>query len=113
MRHGINFQNCEQFDTEAVKYALELQLTANGLPPQRDRRDGPYRGDRSDDRAGGDEAGILAIRRQRDRAGMMLPPKATEAGGKEFGLLPVCSGPFWRSETVAGIGAESGLRYAG
>jgi len=29
-----------------------------------------------------------------DRAGMMLPPKAAETGGKDFGLHPVCAGPF-------------------
>ena len=38
------------------------------LPPQRDRCDGPCRGGRSADRAGGDEAGVLAVRRHPDRS---------------------------------------------
>jgi hypothetical protein len=29
-----------------------------------------------------------------DRAGIILPPKATEAAGKDFAAHPVCSGPF-------------------
>jgi peptide/nickel transport system substrate-binding protein len=36
-----------------------------------------------------------------DRAGMILPPKATEAAGKDFGRAPVCSGPFKFTERVA------------
>ena len=38
------------------------------LPPQRDRCDGPCRGGRSADRAGGDEAGVLAVHRHPDRS---------------------------------------------
>ncbi len=36
-----------------------------------------------------------------DRAGMMVAPKAAEAGGKNFGLHPVCAGPFRFVERVA------------
>jgi peptide/nickel transport system substrate-binding protein len=36
-----------------------------------------------------------------DRAGMMLPPRAAEAGGKDFGLHPVCAGPFRFVERIA------------
>ena len=32
---------------------------------------------------------------------MILPPKATEAAGKDFGLHPVCTGPFKFTERVA------------
>ncbi len=32
---------------------------------------------------------------------MILPPKATEAEGKDFGLHPVCTGPFKFTERVA------------
>ena len=35
-----------------------------------------------------------------DRSGMVLPPKATEAAGKDFALHPVCSGPFKFVERV-------------
>ena len=35
-----------------------------------------------------------------DRSGMILPPKAAEAAGKDFALHPVCSGPFKFVERV-------------
>ena len=35
-----------------------------------------------------------------DRSGMILPPKATEAEGKDFAAHPVCSGPFKFVERV-------------
>ena len=73
------------------------------LSPQRDRRDGPCRGGRSADRARGDETGVLAVRRHPDR------PRRHDAaaegsrgrGGKDFGLHPVCAGPFRFVERVA------------
>ncbi|MEA2738729.1 MAG: peptide/nickel transport system substrate-binding protein, partial [Acetobacteraceae bacterium] len=36
-----------------------------------------------------------------DRAGMIVAPKAAEAAGKDFGLHPVCTGPFKFAERVA------------
>jgi peptide/nickel transport system substrate-binding protein len=36
-----------------------------------------------------------------DRAGMMVSPKAAEAAGKDFGLHPVCTGPYKFVERVA------------
>ena len=36
-----------------------------------------------------------------DRSGMMMSPDAAEAAGAEFGLNPVCSGPFSFAERVA------------
>jgi peptide/nickel transport system substrate-binding protein len=36
-----------------------------------------------------------------DRSGMIFPPKATEAAGKDFGQHPICSGPFMFSERIA------------
>ncbi|MEO1017355.1 MAG: ABC transporter substrate-binding protein [Pseudomonadota bacterium] len=35
-----------------------------------------------------------------DRSGMMLSPKATEAAGVDFGLNPICSGPFTFKERI-------------
>ena len=35
-----------------------------------------------------------------DRSGMVLPPKAVEAAGKDFAAHPVCSGPFKFVERV-------------
>ena len=36
-----------------------------------------------------------------DRAGMMISPDAADAAGVEFGLNPVCSGPFKFQERIA------------
>ena len=36
-----------------------------------------------------------------DRAGMMVSPTAAEAAGDDFGLNPVCSGPYQFKERVA------------
>jgi peptide/nickel transport system substrate-binding protein len=36
-----------------------------------------------------------------DRAGMIVSPKAAEAAGRDFGLRPVCAGPFRFVERVA------------
>ena len=103
LRSGVQFQNGEKFDAEAVKYTLERHLTANGS----------FR--RSEIGAMDhveviDPLTVRVVMKQEfspfvailtDRAGMMLPPRATEAGGKEFGLHPVCAGPFRFVERVA------------
>ncbi|MEO1222817.1 MAG: ABC transporter substrate-binding protein [Pseudomonadota bacterium] len=47
----------------------------------------------------GPDATLLA--QLADRSGMMVSPDAAEAAGAEFGLNPVCSGPFSFAERVA------------
>jgi len=103
LRSGVQFQNGEKFDADAVKYTLERHLNANGS----------FR--RSEIGAVDhvevvDPLTVRVVMKQAfspfvailtDRAGMMLPPKAAEAGGKDFGLHPVCSGPFRFVERVA------------
>jgi peptide/nickel transport system substrate-binding protein len=103
LRPGVNFQNDEPMDAAAVKYTLERHLTATGS----------FR--RSEIGAMDhveivDPLTVRVVMKQpfspfvailTDRAGMMLPPKAAEAGGKEFGLHPVCAGPFKFVERVA------------
>ena len=37
-----------------------------------------------------------------DRSGMIVSPKAAEAAGKDFGLKPVCAGPFRFVDRVVG-----------
>jgi len=103
LRTGVSFHDGEPLDAAAVKYSLERHLT---LP-------GSFR--RSEISAI-DHVEIvdpLTVRlvlktpsaplltQLTDRAGMILPPVATEAGGKDFGLHPVCSGPFRFTERVA------------
>ena len=103
LRPGIKFQDDEPMDAAAVKYTLERHLSAAGS----------FRRSEIGAMDHVEIAGPLTVRvvmRQpfspfvailTDRAGMMLPPRATEAGGKEFGLHPVCAGPFKFVERVA------------
>jgi peptide/nickel transport system substrate-binding protein len=103
LRPDIQFQNGEKFDAGAVKYTLERHLGTSGS----------FR--RSEIGAMDhvevvDPLAVRVVMKQAfspfvailtDRAGMMLPPKAAEAGGKDFGLHPVCAGPFRFVERVA------------
>ncbi len=103
LRAGVQFQNGEKFEAEAVKYSLERHLNASGSF-------------RSSEIGAMDHVEVVDPLTVRvvmkrpfspfvailtDRAGMMLPPKATEAGGKDFGLHPVCTGPFRFVERIA------------
>jgi peptide/nickel transport system substrate-binding protein len=103
LRPGVLFHDGETVDADAVKYSLERHLNASGS----------FR--RSEIGAMDhvevvDPLTVRVIMKQAfspfvavltDRAGMMLPPKAAEARGKEFGLHPVCTGPFRFVERVA------------
>jgi peptide/nickel transport system substrate-binding protein len=103
LRPNVTFHDGEPFDAAAVKYTMEHYLTFPGSY---------RRGEISmiDHVEAPDpltaklvlkspSAPLLSI--LTDRAGMILPPKATEAAGKDFGLHPVCTGPFKFTERVA------------
>ena len=103
LRPDVQFQNGEKFDADAVKYTLERHLNANGS--FRRSEIGAM-----DHLEVVDPLTVRVVMKQAfspfvailtDRAGMMLPPKAAEAGGKDFGLHPVCAGPFRFVERVA------------
>ncbi len=103
LRQGVKFQNGEVLDAAAVKFSLERHLTMQGS----------YRkGEVSsiDHVEAVDPATVRIVLKSpsgaflaqlTDRSGMVLPPKATEAAGKEFAAHPVCSGPFKFVERVA------------
>jgi peptide/nickel transport system substrate-binding protein len=103
LRQGVTFQDGEALDAAAVKYTLERDLT---LP-------GSFR---RSEIASIDHVEVVdpatvkivlkspsspLLSQLTDRAGMILPPKATEAAGKDFSQAPVCSGPFRFVERVA------------
>src|ERR1700761_1108776 len=103
LRPDVKFQDGEAMDAAAVVYTLQRHLTATGSF-------------RRSEIGAMDHAGVVdpltvrVVMKQpfspfvailTDRAGMMLPPKAAEAAGKEFGLHPVCTGPFRFVERVA------------
>ena len=103
LRPNVTFHDGEVFDADAVKFGLERHLT---LP-------GSYR--RSEISVidhievidpmtvrlvlKSPSAPLLAI--LTDRSGMIVAPKAAQEAGKDFGLHPVCNGPFKFTERVA------------
>jgi peptide/nickel transport system substrate-binding protein len=103
LRPGVKFQDDEPMDAAAVVYTLQRDLTANGSF----RRSEIGAMDHAEIV---DPLTVRVVMKQpfspfpailTDRAGMMVAPKAAEAGGKDFGLHPVCAGPFKFVERVA------------
>jgi peptide/nickel transport system substrate-binding protein len=103
LRAGVTFHNGEILDAAAVKYTLERHLTLPGSF----RRSEIASIDHVDIV---DPATVKVVLKSpsspllsqlTDRAGMILPPKATAAAGKDFSQAPVCSGPFRFVERVA------------
>lgn len=103
LRPGVLFHNGEPFDAAAVKYTLDRHATASGSF----RRNEIGAMERVEVV---DPLTVRVVLKQpfapfvavlTDRAGMMVAPKAAEAAGKDFGLRPVCAGPFRFVERVA------------
>ena len=102
LRPGVVFHNGEAFDAAAVKYGIERHLTMQGSF-------------RRSEIAAIDTIEVVdpltvrlhlrspsapLIAQLADRAGMIVAPKAAEAAGKDFGLKPICTGPFRFVERV-------------
>jgi peptide/nickel transport system substrate-binding protein len=103
LRPNVTFQNGEPFNADAVVYTLQRDLTASGSF-RRSEIGAMERAEVIDPltvRVVMKQAFTPFVAILTDRAGMMLPPKAAEAGGKDFGLHPVCAGPFRFVERVA------------
>jgi peptide/nickel transport system substrate-binding protein len=103
IRDGVQFQDGEKLNAEAVKYKLNRDLTAKGS-----MRRGEVNSIDSIDvidpltvqlNLKAPAAQLLA--QLTDRAGIMISPKAAEAAGDKFGLHPVCAGPFSFESRVA------------
>ena len=102
LRPGVLFQDGEKMDAAAVKYSLERHLT---MP-------GSYRRSEINAMDHVDVVDPLTVKitlkspsspflsQLTDRSGMIVSPKAAEAAGKDFGLHPVCAGPFKFVERV-------------
>jgi peptide/nickel transport system substrate-binding protein len=103
LRAGVKFHNGETVDAEAVKYSLGRHLT---LP-------GSFRKSEINSIDLVEIVDPVTVRivlknpsgaflaQLTDRSGMVYPPKATEAAGKDFASHPVCSGPFSFVERLA------------
>ena len=103
LRTDVTFHDGEKMDAAAVKFNLERHKTMAGS-----NRSGELRPVTSIDVV--DPATVRLnlsapftplIATLTDRAGMMVSPKAAQAGGANFGTKPVCSGPFKFVERVA------------
>ncbi len=102
LRPGVLFHDGETMDAEAVKYSLMRHLT---MP-------GSYRRSEISALDHVDVVDPLTVKlvlkapsspflaQLTDRSGMIVSPKAAEAEGKDFGLHPVCAGPFKFVERV-------------
>jgi peptide/nickel transport system substrate-binding protein len=103
LRPNVRFQNGEPFDAATVKYTLERYLNASGSFRRSEigAMDHVEVVDPLTVRVVMREAFSPFVAILTDRAGMMLPPKAAESAGKDFGLHPVCTGPFRIVERVA------------
>ena len=102
LRSGVKFQNGEVLDAAAVKYSLERHLTMQGSFRKSEigSVDHVEVVDPTTVRVTLKSPSGAFLAQLTDRSGMILPPKATEAAGKEFAIHPVCSGPFKFVERV-------------
>jgi peptide/nickel transport system substrate-binding protein len=103
LRPGVTFHDGEKLDAAAVKFNIERHKTMPGS-----NRSGELRPVASVDVV--DPATVKLnltapfsplLAALADRAGMMVSPKAAQAAGQNFGVKPVCSGPYKFVERVA------------
>jgi peptide/nickel transport system substrate-binding protein len=103
LRPGVTFHDGEVFDAAAVKYNIERsktlpdsfrksELSSVASVAVVDPLTVTFNLSRPD---------ATLVAQLSDRAGMMISPKAAEAGGQQFGLKPICSGPYKFVERVA------------
>jgi peptide/nickel transport system substrate-binding protein len=103
LRPGVLFHDGEKLDAEAAKFTFERNLTAQGS----------FRRSEISVVQSVEVVDPLTIKlnlanpfapliaQLTDRAGMMVSPAAAKAAGANFGLKPVCAGPFKFVERVA------------
>ena len=103
MCSGVTFHDGEVLNAAAVKYTLERYLTMQGSYRKGELSsiDHVEVMDPGTVRIGPRRPSGAFLAQLTDRSGMVLPPKATEAAGKDFGAHPVCSGPFKFGDRVA------------
>ncbi|HYF08965.1 MAG TPA: ABC transporter substrate-binding protein, partial [Acetobacteraceae bacterium] len=103
LREGVRFHDGGVMDAEAVRYSLIRHMGMQGSF-RRAELTGMEAVEVVDPRTvrirlREPSAPFLAI--LTDRAGMIVSPRAAEAAGRDFGLRPVCAGPYRFVERVA------------
>ncbi len=102
LRPGVVFHDGEKLDAAAVKYSLERHLTMQGSFRRSEIGvlDRVEAVDPLTVRIVLKTASSPFVSQLTDRSGIIVSPKAAEAAGKDFGLKPVCAGPFRFAERV-------------
>ncbi len=103
LRQGVRFHDGSVMDAEAVRYSLMRHLTMQGSF-RRAELTGLEAVEVIDAhtvriKLAAPSAPFLSI--LSDRSGMIVSPRAAEAAGANFGLRPVCAGPYRFVERVA------------
>ncbi len=103
IRPGVTFHDGEKLDAAAVKYSLvrHATLPTSFRRPELSAMDHVDVIDPETIKITLKQPSSPFLAAFTDRAGMMVSPKAAEASGKDFGLHPVCAGPFKFTERVA------------
>ena len=103
LRPGVMFHDGTNMDAAAVKYSLErhLNMPGSGRRGEISTLDHIDIVDPLTVKLTLKSATSPFVAQLTDRAGMIVSPKAAEAEGKDFGLHPVCAGPFKFTERVA------------
>ncbi len=103
LRSGVKFQDGTDMDAASVKYSLERHATMQGSARKAEisALDHIDVTDKLTVKIVLKSPSAPFMAQLTDRSGMIVSPKAAEAEGKDFGLHPVCAGPFSFGERVA------------
>ena len=103
LRAGVKFHDGESFDAAAVKYNIERSktLTDSVRKSELSSVESVTVVDPSTVTLNLSRPDATLVAALSDRAGMMVSPKAAEAAGAQFGLKPVCAGPYKFVERIA------------
>jgi peptide/nickel transport system substrate-binding protein len=103
LRQGVKFHDGEPMDAAAVKYTLDRHATTptSFRKAELSAMDHVDVVDPSTVKITLKQPSSPFLATFTDRAGMIVSPKAAEAAGKDFGLHPVCTGPYKFVERVA------------
>ena len=102
LRPGVTFHDGTKMDAEAVKYSLNRHATMAGSfrRAELSAMDRVEVVDPLTVKVVLKEPSSPFLAQLLDRSGMIVSPKAAEAAGKDFGLKPVCAGPYSFVERV-------------